>query len=442
MGYPVEVPARPDNEAPESSGGSPLASDVHHPENERTPSYRRTLRNRPFFLLWVAQLVSQSGDYIFEVALLWLVLELTGSAFAVAIVVTGTILPGVVLGPFLGVYIDRWDRRRTLVATNIVQGVVIAALSGLVIAGHVSLPGLFVVVLMLGSGATTVRVATNAYVPSVVPVTDLPPANSLLSVSGSMNQIVGLSIGGVFVALLGVELPIEYDAVTFFAAALLLLWIPRAVVAADPTATPTVPRFRAELVEGFAFIRRNRFMVEIIVIGIIVNFFANGMAALFAPYASFVLHGGPAVYGFLGAFVAAGSLIGAGVMGRIDTRHSAGRYLFGGGVAIGAVVLALGLTGDLAIAFALMLGLGVTLAVTNIPINVVLQAKIPGRLLGRVGAAFGALVTGVSPAGPIFAGWLAQRWSVGGVFVLSGAVIMVVIGVGAVTMPSLRSVEY
>ncbi|MGD1099921.1 MAG: hypothetical protein ABR888_06245 [Thermoplasmata archaeon] len=117
-------------------------------------------------------------------------------------------------------------------------------------------------------------------------------------------------------------------------------------------------------------------------------------------------------------------------------------FLFGGGVAIGAVVLALGLTGDLAVAFALMLGLGVTLAVTNIPINVVLQAKIPGRLLGRVGAAFGALVTGVSPAGPIFAGWLAQRWSVGGVFVLSGAVIMVVIGVGAVTMPSLRSVEY
>ncbi len=73
---------------------------------EVTPSYRRTLRNRPFFLLWLAQLVSQSGDYIFEVALLWLVLELTHSAFDVGIMVTGTILPGVVLGPVLGVYID------------------------------------------------------------------------------------------------------------------------------------------------------------------------------------------------------------------------------------------------------------------------------------------------------------------------------------------------
>ncbi|MGA8091635.1 MAG: hypothetical protein WB984_03975, partial [Thermoplasmata archaeon] len=64
----------------------------------------------------------------------------------------------------------------------------IAALSGLVITGRTSLTGLFAIVLMLGAGANVVRVATNAYVPTVVPVTDLPPANSLLSLSGSMNQ--------------------------------------------------------------------------------------------------------------------------------------------------------------------------------------------------------------------------------------------------------------
>jgi MFS transporter, DHA3 family, macrolide efflux protein len=426
----------------DSSRSARLDPSATVPTGTEPPSYRRTLGNRPFFLLWTSQLVSQSGDYIFEVALLWLVLELTGSAFAVAIVVTGTILPGVVLGPFLGVYIDRWDRRRTLVATNVVQGVVVAALSGLVIAGQANLFGLFVVVLMLGAGATTVRVATLAYVPSVVSVTDLPPANSLLSVSGSMNQILGFSIGGVFVALLGVTLPIEYDAVTFFAAAALLLLIPRGKVAPDPAAPAAGNRFRAELNEGFAFIRRNRFMVEIITIGVLVNFFGNGIAALFAPYAAFVLHGGPAVYGFLGAFVALGSLVGAGVMGRVNTRRSAGRYLFAGGMAVGAVVFVLGLAGDLPTALALMLALGVTLAVTNIPISVVLQAKVPGRLLGRVGAAFGALVGGTGPVGPLFAGWLAQRWSVGAVFLLSGAVILLVIGLSAVAMSSLRSVEY
>jgi DHA3 family macrolide efflux protein-like MFS transporter len=412
------------------------------PRSETAPSFRRALANRPFFLIWVAQLVSQSGDYIFEVALLWLVLQLTGSPFAVAIVVTGTILPAVLLGPFLGVYVDRWDRRRTLIATNVVQGVVIAALSGLVIAGQASLPGIFLIVLMLGSGTTVVRVATNAFVPSVVPIRDLPPANGLLSVSGSMNQIVGFSIGGVFVALFGVTVPIEYDAITFFVAALLLLSIRLPRAAAEPAGTPTPANFRAEFAEGFAFLRGNRFMVEIIAIGIVVNFFGNGIFALFAPYAAFVLHGGAATYGFLAAFVAGGAVVGAGAMGRIDTRRTAGRYLFVGGIAIGAVILGIGLVHTLPLALPLMLGLGLTISITNIPMQVVLQAKVPGRLLGRVGATFTALVAGTGPAGPLFAGWLAQRWSVGAVFVLSGVVFVIVIGLAALTMSTLRNVEY
>ena len=177
-------------------GSSTSATAMPPRDDGRRPSYRRTLRNRPFFFLWLAEMVSQSGDYIFEVALLWLVLELTHSAFAVAIIAAGTILPGVILGPLLGVYIDRWNRRRTLIVTNIVQGLVIAGLSGVVIAGQANLTVLFAIVLMLGSGATTVRVATNAYVPSVVPVVDLPPANGLLSLSGSLNRDRRVRAGG------------------------------------------------------------------------------------------------------------------------------------------------------------------------------------------------------------------------------------------------------
>jgi len=404
------------------------------------PSYRRTLANRPFFLLWISQLVSQSGDFIFEVALLWLVLELTRSPFAVGIIVTGTILPGVLLGPFLGVYIDRWDRRRTLLATNLVEGFVVAALSGIVLAGETSLGILFVIVLLLGAGSNVVRTATGAYVPSVVPVEDLPPANGLLSVSNSMNQVVGLSLGGIFVALFGVTLPIEYDAVSFFAAAALLALIPPVTAARD--GAPISAGFRAELAEGLAFIRKNRFMVDIILLGVLVNFFGNGLFAIIAPYTEFVLHGGADVYGFLGATLAVGAILGAGAMGRADLRRSAGTYLFGGGLGIGAAVLGLAVAGTVPEALGLMLAFGIVLSVTNIPITVVMQAKIPGRLLGRVSATFGAFVMMTSPAGPLFAGWLAQRWSVSGVFLLSGVVILVVVGIGAVTMASLRHVQY
>lgn len=406
------------------------------------PSYRRALRNRPFFFLFTSQLVSQSGDFIFSVALIWLVLALTGSAFAVGLMLAGLILPGVVLGPFLGVYVDRWDRKRLLVATNLLQGTVVAVLSGFVLLGQDSVPYLFGIVLLLGAGASVVRAATTAYVPELVPVGDLPPANGLLSFSGSLNQIVGLSLGGVFVAIAGVEVPIEYDALTFFAAAALLLLIRGATPAAEPPAARKGGGFRAELAEGFAFIRGQRFMIELIVIGIVLNFFGNGTFALLAPYSLKVLHGNAATYGLLGAAVAVGSLVGGVAIGRADMRAAAGKYLFGGGIGIGVTILGLGWANVLPDALVLLVGLGVTIAVTNVPISVVMQAKVPSRMLGRVGSTFGALIVATSPLGPLWAGWTAQTWSIGIVFVISGAVFVAVLAAGALLMSSLRTVTY
>jgi len=257
-----------------------------------------------------------------------------------------------------------------------------------------------------------------------------------------MNQIIGLSIGGVFVALLGVTLPIEYDAATFFAAALLLLLIPQAKGTLEGTGARAARRFRSELAEGFAFIRRNRFLVEVFAIGMIVNFFGMGITALFAPYAAFVLHGGPVVYGALGAFLAAGSFGGAAAIGRVDMRRSAGRYYLGAGIGLSAAILLLGLSNVLPISLALMLGVGAGVGINAIAVSVMLQAKVPARLLGRVSAALMALRTASAPAGPIFAGWLAATWSVGGTFLLSGGIMIGIIGLAAVTMTSLRTVEF
>jgi MFS family permease len=406
------------------------------------PSYLRTLRNRSFSLLWASQLISQSGDFIFDVALLWLVLGITHSPFAVGLVVSGILLPSVFLGPFLGVYVDRWDRRRTLLATNVAQGIVTAVLAVLVVSGQATLPVLFLTVVLLGVGFTIVRSATTAYVPSVVPLDDLPPANGLLTLSSSMNQIVGLSIGGVFVALLGVTLPIEYDAITFFAAALLLLMIPRTPSTPAGPVSGAKPSFREEFREGFSYIRQNRFMLELIFVGVLVNFFGNGLFALFAPYTEFVLHSSAVVYGLLGAFLAIGSLVGAGVMGKVNMHDTAGKYLFAGGITLGPLCLAIGLTASIPLALVVMLIFGFALTVTNLPISVAMQAKVPGRLLGRVAASFTALILASSPVGPLFAGWFAERVSVGAFFVLTGVVITVVIGASALTMNSLRTLRY
>jgi DHA3 family macrolide efflux protein-like MFS transporter len=411
------------------------------PPGER-PSFRRVLSHRPFFLLWVSQLVSQSGDFVFDVALLWLVLELTGSVFAVGLVVAVTAVPNVLLGPFLGVYVDRWDRRKILIATNVAEGLIVAVLSGFVLGHVVGLTAILLVVFALGTGQVLVRTTSTAMIPQVVRTEDLPPANSLLTFSNSLNQIVGLSIGGVVVAVLGVNVPIEYDALSFFAAALIVAAISRAYAPDVAAARATRPNFASEFREGLRFIRQNRFMVELIALGAIVNFFGSAITALFAPYAKITLHGGPATYGFLGAGVAGGAIIGAAIVGKIDTRRVAGRYLLGGGVGIGLAFIAMGLTTSIPFAFSEVVALGIVISITNVPLFVVLQAKVPGRLLGRVMAAFISLIGAIGPLGAISAGTLASAFSIGAVIVLAGVVVVASMAFGWFAMRDLRDVSY
>ena len=400
------------------------------------------MANRPFLLLWSSQLVSQSGDFVFEVALLWLVLQATGSAFAVTVVVAATLLPMVVIGPLLGVYVDRWNRRRILVITNLAEAALVAGFSGLVLAHAAHLDVIVAIVLALSTGGQVVRIASGAIVPQMVPTEDLAPANSLLSFSSSFNQVVGLSVGGVVVALFGVALPIEYDALTFLAAAVILLGMSAGVGAAVPRMLGAMSRFAEEFTEGFRYLVAQRFLVELIVLGVVLNFFASGVSALFAPYADYALHGGSTAYGFLGAAAAAGAIVGAAVVGKVDTRRSTGSYLFGGLVGLGAAMLALGLTRSIPLALGEMVGLGITVSVVNIPMFVLIQAKVPSRLMGRVTSVLLALIAAAAPVGALFAGVFAARTSVGLDYAVAGLVILGTAAAGFATMRELRSIRY
>ncbi len=413
---------------------------VAPPAAER-PSFRRVLAHRPFFLLWVAQLVSQSGDYIFEVALLWLVLELTGSVFAIGLVVAVFAAPSVLLAPALGVYVDRWDRRRVLIGTNLLEGVLVALLAATEVLHAVDLTVMLVVVACLGSGGTLVRTASGAMVPQLVATADLAPANSLLTISGSFNQVLGYSLGGVAVAFLGVTIPIEYDAVTFFVAAALVFGIAAAYGRPAGAGTPAAG-FVAEFREGVAFVRKHRFLIELIALGSVVNFFGNAAAALFAPYAKLVLHGGASVYGALVASIAVGAIVGAAVVGQIPARRWVGKLLLGGAMVGGLLIALLGLVSAIAPAFAIAVGLGVALSVCNIPISVLVQAKVPGRLLGRVGAVLGALVGAAGPLGAFYSGSLAGASSVPTVFVVSGIAVVAVMAFGWLVFAELRTASY
>ncbi len=404
------------------------------------PSFRRAFASRPFLFLWTSQLVSQSGDYVFDVALLWLVFSTTGSALAVSIVVTAAIVPTVVLGPVLGVYVDRWPRRTILLWTNVLEGLLVAGLSGLVLAHAAGLALIVAVVFALGVGGQVVRVTSTALIPQTVRSEDLTTANSLMSFSSSTNQIVGLSIGGVVVALVGPTIPIAYDAVSFLAAAVVVLLI--AAEVGRPEVGAALGRFSDQFREGFRYVVSQRFLLELIAIGLVTNFAGNAAFALWAPYAGAVLHGGAATYGFLGAMIALGAIVGAVLVGKVEIRGSAGLVLFGGLFGFGLCVLGLGLTRSIPLALGESFAVGFLMSVINIPLLTSVQAKVPARLMGRAISVLLGLILAAAPFGAFFAGELAIATSIPFVYLVSGVLVLAAGGLGIAFMGEVRRLSY
>jgi MFS transporter, DHA3 family, macrolide efflux protein len=411
------------------------------------PSFRRALSNKPFSILWIGQMISQSGDYIFDVVALWLVLQLTGDVFKVGLTTATILLPPVVIGPLAGVYVDKFNRRDIILVSNIFQAATVGGIAILYTLGNLSFPVLLVLLFVLNSGAQFVRPSVTAIIPGIMAKEDLAAANSLFSISSSVNQIAGFGIGGLLVLLLGVAIPIYYDSLTFVFAGVSVVWIARSLldvpsVTRSDTDENNPSSFKDKFLQGIRFIRTSRLLLEIIALALVLNFFGGGIQALIAPYAKLTVHGNAGTYGGMLAALSLGTVLGSIVVGRIDARRYVGKLLFLGVLGTGSVVALIGLTTVALYSIGLMLVIGVSLAFANLPLQVLIQAKVPGDLLGRVFTSLGALVTMATPVAAVTTGSIAGFLQIGPTLELYG-VLMVVVTAGAYfVFRELREAKY
>ena len=401
----------------------------------RKPSFRRVLSNKPFSILWIGQMISQSGDYIFDVVALWLVLQLTGDVFEVGLTTATILLPSVVIGPLAGVYIDKFNRRDIILVSNIFQAATVGGIALLYTLGSLSFPVLLVLLFVLNSGAQFVRPSVTAIIPGLMAKEDLAAANSLFSISSSVNQIAGFGIGGLLVLLLGVAIPIYYDSLTFVFAAVSVVWIARSLLDVPSVTNSDIDAhnpssFKDNFLQGLRFIRTSRLLLEIIALAMVLNFFGGGIQALIAPYAKLTVHGNAGTYGALLAALSLGTVLGSITVGRINARRYVGKLLFLGVLGTGSAVALIGFSTVAMYSIGLMLVIGVSLALANLPLQVLIQAKVPGNLLGRVFTSLGALVTITTPIAAVTTGSIAGSFQIGPTLELYG-VLMVIITAGA-----------
>lgn len=177
-------------------------------------------RHRDYRLLWLGQVVSQLGDWFNTVAVYALLYELTGSATSVAIMFVVQQMPSAFVGPWAGVLVDRLDRRRVMIAADLLRGVAVLGLLAVRSADLVWLT--YAVMGVMVVGTSFFEPARSAVLPSVVPTEDLVLANSLSSVTWATMLTVGAAVGGMVTAWLGRDVSFVLNSASFFLSAVLI----------------------------------------------------------------------------------------------------------------------------------------------------------------------------------------------------------------------------
>lgn len=394
-----------------------------------------TLRRRDFALLWLAGLISVAGDFALIAALPIHAYALTGSAAAAGGVFAATLLPRVLLGSVAGVYVDRWDRKRTMVMADLLRAACILPLFAVNSADLLWL--LYLVRVLTGILGLVFGPAENALLPKLVGEEQLICANALNALNNNLGRLVGPAVGGVLYATGGLGSVVVVDAVSFLGSAALIAAIgahARVEQASVGSQQSPLARLAHELRDGLRLVGQNR-VISSILISLGIGMLAEGTFQVgFAPLVLAVFEGGAEGAGILLSAQAVGGLIAGALVARA-AGTLAPKWLFvsglcGLGIADLGMVNAATLTGAgpsaVAVAAGFMVIAGFPAVALNASAMGIVQMETVDAFRGRV---FGALTTieGVSTLAGLVLGTLAiDRFGI--VPVLSVGAIMWVVG--------------
>ena len=354
----------------------------------RRHPYVRLALDGAFSALWTGQLISLLGDRVHQVALAFLVYRATGSPLAVGAVFFASTLPNLLFGPFAGALVDRWDHREVMIVSDLLRAGIVLLIP---IAAVTDLAAVYPLVFLVTTISIFFRPAKGAILPRIVSSDDLIVANSALWVGETFADIGGYALAGLFVAVLGTQLPLAFwvDAVTYVASALLIATIavaPISDVADEPLRG--VRAFLGEVRQGWRFLRGESILLANTLQAAVGQFMLGIFLALTPVYAAqSVQRGGlddTTVYSFIESAIGAGNLLGGFVIGLVGARIALGRMVILGYVVTGACVAALALTGNVAVAIGLSFGAGVGNLAFVIPSQTLVQRRTPPELMGRV----------------------------------------------------------
>lgn len=391
------------------------------------------LRHRNFRLLWTGTLISNTGDWIDQIALNWLVLQTTGSPAMLGLINLCRGVPVLIFTLVGGAAADRMDRRRLMLMTQSSAMVVAVLLMVMVYTGHTVIWLLCLVATLRGTIISFNLPARHSLVSNLVPRDDLPRAIALNAMTMNLTKVLGPLAAGALIATLGLTACFLVNALTFIPvlACLLAMRFPKE----EPkTQTGSVMR---NIVDGFSYILSNQAVRLLVLIALIPNFFAQPYIALLAIFVSDVYALGPGELGLFTASAACGAIFGGLMVSTFAKFARRGTTMLALLLAYGGLIVCFAANPSAGMAPIILFGVGAMHIAYNACNNTILQMIVPDDMRGRVLSVL-FLNKSMVQFGTFFIATLSVVIGAQWALALSGSVVVLAACILAVTSPVMR----
>ncbi|HEX6745723.1 MAG TPA: MFS transporter [Longimicrobium sp.] len=426
---------RPTRPAPDVENPTLQAAPEPEPAG---PRMLRALRSRNYRLYFGGQGVSLVGTWMTRIATSWLVYRLTGSSLLLGVVSFAGQIPTFVLAPFAGVLVDRVDKHRMLVWTQVLAMLQSFALAILALTNVITVPEVIGLSLFQGLVNAFDMPSRQAFLVEMVDRReDLGNAIALNSSLVNGARLLGPSIGGILIAAVGEGWCFFIDGASYLAviASLLMMRVTRRErISGQPK------RGLHQLAEGWRYVSRFAPIRSILLLLALVSLMGMPYTVLMPVVASQTLRGGPALLGALMAATGVGALCGALYLAQRTTILGLGRVIPAAAAVFGAGLVAFSFTRVEWLAVAVLVLVGFGMMVQMAASNTILQTVVDDDKRGRVMSFYSMAFMGMAPFGGLMAGALAHRIGAPRTILVSGIACMLAAAWFATRLPSLRTI--
>jgi MFS family permease len=391
-------------------------------------------KNKDFDLLFMGGLVSRVGSAIHLVALTWFILELTGSGSATGIILLLSTLPGVIISPFSGTLADRVNRKFLIVGMDYLRGFVAIWLSWTVMTGRVDFIHLGFATVLLSLGKAFFNPALSATLPNIVSDDNLQQANSIEHFSQNFAKVIGAAIGGVLIGIFGPGIVFFINGISFLISATSEIFITVPPISTDEKQDKQDLTLLNDIKFGIKYLYQHKNIFYLFSVVIVLNFLGSGLLMVALPYTfKEVLSVNSKLYGISQSIFPAGAFICSIFLSFLSEIKDYYKtfiinislqtiFFISFGLPISPFFLGqYPIFKVYCILVIILFILGITNAVINIPLKVLLQRLIPDKLRGRI---FGLLITfaqGLVPISMALTGFVIDFVPAYLIFIIAGA---------------------